>query len=188
MKLLTRTLLTLSLFSTYSFAAPSGFYIEVGGGLGLSDTIETTDKLYVYDQGYLASAILGYQANKFRFEFEQRYKSDNLYSQSIDNTYHIKVDGKLITNSQMFNISYSGYNQSNLIATVGMGAGVSCIDLEDITTEDKVLSAQAIFGLGYKISEYFISTLRYSYFYTSKSDNFKAKGDNTLALSLRYIF
>jgi len=183
-----KIVLWLSCLSSLSQAAPSGFYIELGGGLGLSDTLETTNRLYVYDQGYLASASLGYQIDRFRFEVEERYKSDTLYSLSTGGAYAIKVDGKLTTNSQMLNLYYSGYNQSNLITSLGLGVGVSSIDIEKIETEDSVLSAQAILSIGYQITEHFISTLKYSYFYTTESGDFQAKGDNTIALNLRYIF
>jgi len=184
----TKIALCLSSLCSLSQAAPSGFYIELGGGLGLSDTIETTNRFYVYDQGYLASASLGYQIEQFRFEFEERYKSDNLYSLSTGSAYAVKVDGTLSTNSQMFNLYYSGYNQSNLITSIGFGVGVSSIDIENIETEESIFSAQAILSIGYQITEYFISTLKYSYFYTTESGDFQAKGDNTIAINLRYIF
>ena len=183
-----KTSLLISLFSSSLFAAPSGVYIELGGGLSLDDTQETQNVNYIYERGYIGSVALGFQLNTFRFELEQRYKKDTLYSKSAGDGVNIKVDGDLTASSQMLNFYYSGYNSSKLITTVGLGAGITSLELGSDLKDDAIVSLQAMLSVGYQMSESFIATTKYTYFYTSQSDLFKANGDNAITFSLRYIF
>jgi hypothetical protein len=170
------------------YAAPSAVYIELGAGLGLNDTQNTKNAEYVYDRGYIGSISLGYQADKVRVEIEERYKKDDLYSTSIGNGTSLKVDGDLVSDSQMFNVYYSGYNDSKLISSIGVGAGITSLSIQDSIKDDAILSLQAMFSIGYMIKESFIVTGKYTYFYTQDSSNFKANGDNIMLFSLRYLF
>ena len=171
------------------FAEPSGFYAEIGGGLGLEDTQKTESLTFVYDQGYFASLALGYQLDLFKFEFEEIYKSDKLHSVSTDGKYSVPIDGELTMNSQMFNTYYSGYNrESKLFSTIGLGMGISTIDAASTTKDSGIFSAQAMLSVGYPVYENLILSTKYRYFYTLKSDNFKAKSDSLVSLSLRYHF
>ena len=183
-----KTSLVLTLVNIELFAAPSGAYIEVGGGMSLDDVQETKNVNYIYERGYIGSIALGYQIDTFRVELQQRYKKDKLYSASIDNATSIKVDGDLISNSQMLNFYYSGYNSSKLITSFGLGAGITSIELSDSLKDDAILSLQGMLSIGYQISENFIASTKYTYFYTSQSDSFKENSDNAITFSLRYIF
>ncbi len=177
-----------SLFPLLLQAEPSGIYIDGGVGFTLSDTIETQKVNFVYNRGPLLSLSLGYQYNHFRLELQDRYKKDKLYSASAQDSYSVAVDGDSTINSQMLNFYYNGYNESKLMSSVGFGLGVSSLNTKDTYEDCYVPSAQGLFSVGYRVSDNFISSLNYAYLYTLKSDNFKAKGDNSFSFSLRYIF
>jgi len=182
-KILLLTLLNISLF-----AAPSGVYIELGAGLGLDDTVETKDVNYVYNRAYIGSVALGFQIDTFRLELQERYKKDDLYSASLGNSSSIKVNGDFISNSQMLNFYYSGYNKSRLVSSIGVGAGITSLRLGDTIKDDGILSLQGMLSVGYQVSEDFITTIKYTYFHTSQSDSFKVNDDSAITFSLRYIF
>ena len=183
-----KTSLLLTFFKLALFAAPSGVYVELGAGLSLDDVQETKCVNYVYNRGYIGSIALGFQVDTLRVELEQRYKKDDLYSASIGNSSSIKVNGDLISNSQMLNLYYSGYNSSKLISSVGLGVGITSLELGETLKDDTVLSLQGMLSVGYGISESFIATTKYTYFYTSQSDSFKANSDSAITFTLRYIF
>ena len=187
----------LSIFSTLFlssalFGAPNGVYIETGLGASLEDT-QTIQKIkYVYERGFSGNVALGYQANLFRFEVEALYRTDKLLS-----FYNYKAEGNLIQNSQMFNIYYSGYNKSSLVSTIGFGAGVSSISVEDLSQIDipqadiknsAIPSYQGMASVGYMFDKHITCTLKYKYLYTSKSDDFEARGVSDISFSLRYLF
>lgn len=192
MKQLTRIFLKssflLTLLNISLFGAPSGVYIELGGGMSLDDVQETKNVNYVYERGYIGSVSLGYQVDTFRVELEQRYKKDDLYSASIGDSSSIKADGDLISNAQMLNLYYSGYNSSKLITSIGLGAGVTSLELGNDLKDDAILSIQGMLSIGYQITESFIATTKYTYFHTTESESFKANGDNAITFTLRYIF
>ena len=187
----------LSIFSTLFlssalFGAPNGVYIEAGLGTSLEDT-QTIQKIkYVYDRGFSGNVALGYQVNLFRFEVEALYRADKINSFS---NYH--ADGDLTQNSQMFNLYYSGYNSSNLVSTIGLGAGVSSISVENLkqvgTPQDdiensSIPSYQGMASVGYMFDKHITCTLKYKYLHTSKSDDFEARGVSDISFSLRYLF
>ncbi len=177
MKLLLSLLLSMQLY-----AVGSGVYVELSGGLGLNDTIEAKNGAYVYDKEYIGSVSLGYQADLLRLELEAIQKKDRLYSFGA-----ISVAGDLEQTSQMFNLYYSGYNESKLVTTVGIGAGVTAISLQE--AEDKnILSYQGMFSIGYMSTQSLTITTEYTYFYTTESDNFKSNSDNIFSLNFRYLF
>jgi hypothetical protein len=88
----------------------------------------------------------------------------------------------------MLNFYYSGYNKSKLVTSVGVGVGITSLTLGDNIKDDGILSLQGMLSVGYQVSEDFITTLKYTYFYTSQSDSFKENGDSAITFSLRYIF
>ncbi len=174
------------------FGASSGLYVEVAGGTGFGDELETKSASYVYDRGFIGSVALGYQMDKFRLELEGRYKKDELYSYL-----NVVTTGDAVQTSQMVNVYYSGYNSSKIVSSVGVGVGVSSINLEDVTqlsTPQKdvkssgILSYQGMFSVGYMITESITTSLKYTYFHTDKSDEFKSNGDSSFSLGLRYLF
>jgi len=184
-----RYLLTFfSLFPLLLQAEASGIYIDGGIGFTLSDTIETQEMTFVYDRAPLLSFSLGYQYNHFRLELQERYKKDTLYSASAQDSYSVSVDGDSTINSQMLNFYYNGYNESKLMSSVGLGLGISSLNARDTYKDSYVPSVQGLFSVGYRVSDDFISSLNYAYFYSLKSDDFKAQGDNSFTFSLRYIF
>ena len=186
------SIFSILLLNTCLFGAPSGVYVEAGLGTSLENTQDIRNLEYVYDRGFYGSGALGYQANQFRFELEALYKTDKLYS---FNNY--KAQGDLKQNSQMLNIYYSGYNKSNLVTTIGLGIGISNISVSDLKQvgapqddieNSSILSYQGSASVGYMFDEHFTCSLKYNYFYTSKSDDFNAKGSNNFTLNLRYLF
>ena len=177
-----------SLFPLLLQAEPSGIYLDGGVGIALSDTIATQEVNFVYDQKPLLSLSLGYQYNHFRLELQERYKKDKLYSASAQDSYSIAADGDSIINSQMLNLYYNGYNESKLMSSIGFGAGISTIDLKETYKESQIPSFQGLFSVGYQVRANLITSLNYAYFYILESDTFQSKADNSLTLSLRYIF
>lgn len=186
------TLFSISLLSTSLFAAPSGIYIEGGVGTSIEDTQNIQAHEYVYNKGFSGNIALGYQADLLRFEFEGLYRADKLYS--FDN---YKAEGDLTQNSQMLNVYYSGYNKSNLVTTIGLGAGISNISVTDLKQvgapqddieNNSIPSFQGMGSIGYMFTDHVTGTLKYKYFYSTESDNFDARGTNNLSLNLRYLF
>ncbi|MEA1892397.1 MAG: outer membrane beta-barrel protein [Campylobacterota bacterium] len=188
-----KKLLLLSLLTCLKlFAAPNTVYVELEGGIGLEDGFSTKTDDYAYDSGFVGSIAVGYQLDSYRLELEGRYSKDKLYSMG-----NYSASGDLIKNSQMLNAYYSFYNHSKLITTLGAGVGITSIELNDLVefnTPQKdlknrnILSYQALFSVGYMITDSVIISLKYRYFYTAKSDDFNACDDNIFTLSLRYLF
>ncbi len=178
MKLVLSLLLSIQLY-----AAGSGVYVELSGDLGLNDTIEVKNGTYVYDKEYAGSISLGYQADLLRFELEAMQKKDRLYSFEA-----VSATGDLEQTSQMLNLYYSGYNKSKLVTTVGIGAGVTSLNLKDDTKDKNILSYQGMFSVGYMSTQSLTITTEYTYFYMQESDNFKSNSDNIFSLNFRYLF
>ena len=169
-------------------AAPSAFYIELDAGVSIDDTLEVKDFTYTFKQGLLSSFALGYQADTFRFEIQERYKKDSLHSISSGDSLSVSANGDLVTHSQMLNFYYSGYNHSKLISTIGLGVGISAIKVGDNIDESSIFSTQASFSVGYKMSKSFILSTKYAYFYTLEKNLLEANGSNNITLGLRYLF
>ena len=167
---------------TDMFAVESGVYIELGAGSGTKKQLNTKDGDYIAQSSYVGSVYLGYQADIFRIEFEDSYKSDTLKSYKGDS-----IDGDFTQNTQMFNLYYSGYNESKFITTLGVGAGISSIEVQDIK-DSNIFSYQAMFSIGYMKTKDIIITPKYSYTRTSKSDHFERNSDQILSLNIRYLF
>lgn len=170
------------------FATPiNGIYLELGAGLGIKDTIDTNKMFkYTYNKNYLAEIILGYQYENYRFELEQSYKKDTLYSHGTAIS-----KGDLIQNTKMIN-TYVSHRKKKTLTSIGIGFGISTIKLNDVYTismkDDNIFTSQAIYSVGYMFSDEFILTSKYTLRYMIESDNFKAKLDNLFTLNLRYIF
>jgi len=192
-----KVILLCLLCSIRLFAAPSGIYLEIGAGIGLQNTLDAENTNYLYKRGYNGSLSIGYQADLLRFELEGRYKQDKLYSASAGNLGDISVGGNLVQESQMLNIYYSGYNQSNLVATIGTGIGITSISLKNLSElnmaqkdikNKNIFSYQAMISVGYMFNKSITFSTEYTYFNTKKSDDFKSNSDNFFTLSLRYLF
>jgi len=181
------------LFSSLNlYATQSGLYVELEAGLGSLDKLETPTTNFTYNRAYCASAALGYQLRNYRIELQTKRKTGSLYSYN-----NISRDGEILQTSNMLNAYYSKYNQSKLVTTVGFGAGVSSIELNEMKhfsvtqpniKESSILSAQAMFSVGYMINRHLTLSTKYSYFYINSSENFKANTESLFSLSIRYIF
>ncbi len=185
---LIKTILILCLLSSVMHAAPNGVYLELGLGIGTKNIMQTTTATYTYNRSPIGSVAFGYQVNNLRFELEGLYKEDPLASVLIGENSHLKVDGNLITNSKLVNFYYSGYNHSKLITSIGVGGGITSLSLQNTIKDDAILTMNAMFSVGYQVSENLIINTKYRYLYTDESENFKAKGDNIISLGLCYIF
>ena len=180
------------LFSTTLFAAPSGIYVEVGAAKSLNDTLKSDNGNFVYDKGTIGSVMIGYQAELYRFELEGRYVKEALSSFA-----NVSSSGDLTKNSQMINAYYSGYNESKYVSSIGAGVGITNITTDKLTqssipqkelSHSAIPSLQAMLSVGYMMTPSITTTLKYTYFYTAKSDELKANGENIFTLSLRYLF
>ena len=185
--MLLKSLFTLLFLHTLLLAAPSGVYLEVGAGISDTDSISSSNANYNYDTSAITSFILGYQDDLYRYELEERFSKNDLSSASIGAS-NIATDGTLAYDSQLLNFYYSGYNDSNLVSSIGLGGGITSIDLKGDIKDRNILSMQGMFSLGYMSNEHFITTFKYTYFYTKGSEHFSANGSNVVTFSLRYIF
>lgn len=189
----TKLPLFISLFATtVVFGASSGVYVEAGIEASIENTQNIQELEYAYDRALGTNIALGYQANLWRFELEAIYKTEKLYSFA-----NYKAEGDLSQNSQMLNVYYSGYNKSNFVSSIGLGAGISSLSLsnlkqvnapQDDIKNNTIPAFQAIGSVGYMLNEQITATLKYKYFYTTKGDDFDAKGSSNISLNLRYLF
>jgi len=188
MKLVTLQKFSLFLLLNSSLLAiENGTYIEVGAGLGYEDTLQTQGTLYTYERNYITNFIVGYQYNLFRVEVETRYKKDSLYSAKVFNNSDIPVSGTFTQQTEMLNTYYSGYNATKFVTSIGGGVGITTKKLENLNNSS-IFSAQALLSVGYRITENFILSTKYSYFYTQKSDAFNSNTENIFLFNARYIF
>ena len=180
------TLLLLS-FVSLLFGAPSGVYLEAGIALSDKQTLSSSNASYNFDKANISSFSLGYQDDVYRYEVQERYVAYDLSSAAVGSS-NIATTGKLMYDSQLVNFYYSGYNKSNLVSSVGLGGGITSIDLKGDIKDKNILTAQGMFSLGYMSGEHFLTTFKYTYFYIKGSEHFSNDGSNVFTLSLRYIF
>jgi hypothetical protein len=177
----------LLLLNSSLFAIENGVYLELGAGLGAEDTIDMKNTTYSYDKDYILDATVGYQYNLYRAELEVRYKKDSLYSAEVLNNSQLRTYGDITQSTEMINAYYSGYNSTKFVTSVGAGVGITTKELQNVKSSN-IFSAQALLSVGYRVTEKFIISTRYSYFYTQKSGEFDADAENIFLLSARYIF
>jgi len=177
----------LLLLQSSLFSIENTIYVEIGASNGLNDTIKSSNAEYIYDSQLAGSAIIGYQHQEYRFELQEIYKQDSLNGVKLDNGRSISKSGDVKTSSHMLNYYYNGYNQSKFISSIGVGAGLSSIELDGIE-EKSLLSVQGMFSVGYMMTEEFIFTTKYTYLHITSGDTLKANKDRSIALSLRYLF
>jgi opacity protein-like surface antigen len=187
-----KKLLLLTLLSLEIFAAPSGVYVELGAGLPLEDSLKGKGVNLSYDKDYIGNLAIGYQLDLYRFELEGKYQKSKLES-SLG---HV-ASGDITQDSQMLNAYYSGYNESKLVSSIGIGAGITNIKTTNLKElgvsqtdikSETIPSLQGMLSVGYQNTPNFITTLKYSYFYMFKSDEFDASASNIFSLTFRYIF
>lgn len=192
MRYLAGIVLTTSLFAT----PPSGVYLELDGGSGLNTTQKTESGEYKYDKGGIASFALGYQIEFFRVELEGEYKYNKIYSFGNNNQ---TATGDLTRESKMFNVYYSGYNESKLVSTIGLGAGLSDIKSKDLLitssnnpssdfSYDNIFTYQGSFSIGYMVTKHITTQIKYKYIATTKQDDLKENSDNIFSFGIRYLF
>jgi len=191
-KKIIRTLLTTSLLSSTLFCAPSGVYVEVGAGVNANTSINTIDNKASFNQMYNGSLALGYQADAYRFELEERYAKSDLdgYGTGV-------ATGDITKESRVLNVYYSGYNESNMVTTFGAGVGLTNTKLSNMkalnTTqteifEEDTLTLQGTFSIGYMFTPHITTSGKYIYHYVKESDKFKSNTENIFNLTLRYLF
>ena len=176
------------LLNSSLFAIENGVYLELGAGRGYEDSVQVEETTYTYERDYILNAIIGYQYERYRVELETRYKTDSLYSAAILNDSHIRTSGDFTQTTEMINAYYSGYNATKFITSIGAGLGVTTKELQNTLKSSSIFSAQALLSVGYRVTENFILSTKYSFFYTQKSGAFKADTENTFLFSARYIF
>ncbi len=194
MKLLLIFLLALSVYGASKPekpVAPSGLYIETNIDYPSSDSMNYDDVKYKYDAGLSGALAIGYQMDRWRFELEGNYSKDDieeLKSATVeDATGKIKKEGGLV------NVYYSAYNDSNLVSSIGLGAGVTNIETDklkvnDVAAEDTSVDSsftyQATMSLGYMVGEDWTWTVKYRYL---NIDDLKDT-TSTFSLGIRYLF
>ncbi len=175
------------LLPSFLFSIENTPYIELGTSYEFTNSIESSNAKYVYDKSISGSVMLGYQYREHRFEFEERYKHSSLVGVKLDSGLNIAKEGDITTSSHLLNYYYNGYNTSKLVSSIGIGAGLSDIDL-DGATENSLFSMQGMFSIGYMMSKHFIFTTKYTYLYITAGENLDAKVDSSVGISLRYLF
>lgn len=186
--------LLLLLFTLWSgvSASQNGLYVGLSGGSAFGDTIEQENATISFEKSYLGELVLGYEYKQFALELEERYVYKSLYS--INN---YLATGDTRENAQMLNILYSGYNNSKLVSSIGVGVGQSSIKLQNVkqfsralvdVRNDSILSYQGLFRVAYRVTNSLRVTCSYSYFYKEKSEDFSSMGESSLAFGLRYNF
>jgi hypothetical protein len=188
-------LFILLLIATVAFSAPNGLYIE-------ADVAAQSAKndIYTTDVGVGASVALGFQYDKVRFEAQAKKFITKLDGYDTQTT-NYEADGDMDVDSQFINFYYSGYNKTRLVSTIGLGVGVSEVNIKDVeiftSAEDdvklkKLLSYQASYSIGYMVNSHFSYVLKYNYLYidNDKKDEFNTKSfqNHSLGIGLRYLF
>jgi hypothetical protein len=176
------------LLNSSLFAIENGIYLELGAGAGYEDSMQVEETTYTYDRDYILNAIIGYQYELYRVELETRYKTDSLYSAEVLDGSHILTSGDFTQTTEMINAYYSGYNSTKFVTSVGGGLGVTTKELQNTLKSSNIFSAQALLSVGYRVTEKFVLSAKYSFFYTEKSGAFKSDNENIFLFSARYIF
>lgn len=188
MKLLAPLLCSISLF-----AAPSGVYVEVYYDKPVSSNITTDTASIKNDTGESGTVALGYQMNQWRFEAESNYSKNAIKSfQKTKESSKSITKGDLEKTGGMLNVYYSAYNDTQLVSSIGLGAGQSIIKTKDLTIDgvkkdikkEKSFTYQASVSLGYMIDEDWTWTVKYKY---QKMRDIKNQHSN-YSLGLRYLF
>lgn len=179
------------LVTTSLFAADSGFYIALDGGVDLGDKLKAKTVAYNYDTGFFGSGAFGYQVDKFRLELEGQYQQNPITSLSSN-----AAKGDLIRESQMLNVYYSGYNSSRLISTLGIGAGSSDIRSNKLTVlgtsndfeVKNIFTYQGSFSVAYKLTDSLDFGVKYRFIVTSKQDMLEENSQSIISAGVRYLF
>ena len=179
MKYLLSFLLSLPLF-----AAPSGLYLESNLGAALKNSQSTSTQTLEYKDGFEGAVALGYQLDLWRVELEADYVQNAVDSNSSQNS-------DLKRQSALLNLYFSGYNDSHFVSTVGIGLGISNLNLDQHSREN-LFSYQASFSVGYMFDESWTLSLRYRYFGSSSfsmdGTDYDPLSQNHVTAGLRYLF
>ena len=145
----------------YGIPRYDGFYVEIGGGSGLENSIDTYLYKYKYKRKYFGEASIGYRKNNYRFELCQIYKKDSLHSYAGE----YFSSGDLIEQSTMLNVYLDGYNKTHMTSFVGLGTGVSSLSISDtysFTKKDaSIPTFQSLIGFGYMFNQNLTLSLKY---------------------------
>jgi len=172
-------------------AAQNGIYVELNAGIVLKDEKKIVNDVYTYDENFVGSVAVGYQMDLLRFEIEESYNSASVNSVNLNS-----ASGTILRESKMFNLYYSGYNDSKLVSTIGIGAGVSDVKSKDLKilgassefSYKNVFSYQASFGVAYMLDEDWSLNLKYKYLATMKKEQLQDYSDSIVTLGIRYLF
>ncbi|MEA3227804.1 MAG: hypothetical protein U9P38_01905 [Campylobacterota bacterium] len=168
--------IALFFIATNLLAVESGLYLELGMGKGVNEKLNAKERDYSHKNATVGSLFLGYQADLYRVELEQSYRSSVLNSSE-----------DIVQDTKMLNFYYSGYNHSKMVTTFGAGVGVTSVEVLDIESSN-IFTYQAMFSIGYMTTQSITITPKYSYIRTVKSDDFDRNSDHLITLNIRYLF
>lgn len=166
--------------SSTSLVAAEGWYLSVGGGANHveDDSIRGTFTQEVeYDFGYVGKGAVGYQyENGLRSEFELSYRNNDLDTIAAN-----RATGDISSYSAMLNVLYDfDISETGLDTYVGIGAGLSYIDMDSVTPvgfgfsalddSDTTPAFQGIVGVSYDVANATELYANYNYFYAPHPD------------------
>ncbi len=191
MKILLILFITMSLYAAQKTKEPavaSGLYIETNVDYPSTDSMKMEDVKYHYDAGFAKSLAVGYQMERWRFELEGNHVKDEI-TKITDSV----STGDLTKTGALANVYYSAYNDSKLVSSIGIGAGITNIEAEDLEiddtaqddiSEDNSFTYQATISLGYMVTQDWTWSIRYRYLNVKDL----GAGTQTFSLGLRYLF
>jgi len=171
-----------------SLYAKDGLYLEMGVGMALDDTFGSEGIDYVYDAKANYLAFVGYKYQNWRVDVEYKRVSEELYSASKDGSFSVGIEGKYNKQSTLLNLYYDAYNHTKMISTFGFGCGVTNKEIEGKYKDNSLLKLQGVVGAGYQITPSLVTSVKYSCGYTQSSTHFTSSVDNSVSVTLRYIF
>ena len=194
MKLLLIFILSIGLYAGQRASepiAPSGFYVETNIDYPSTEAMEFDNVKYNFNAVLTGAVAIGYQMDRWRFELEGNYSKDDIAELVTETT--SDAVGELVKKGGLVNVYYSAYNDSQLVSSIGAGAGVTNIDAKDVqvnaTAVDDAsvknsLTYQATVSLGYMVDADWTWTVKYRYL---NIDDLKSS-TQTFSLGLRYLF
>ena len=184
--------LTTSILCAALLARENGVYVELAGGVDTADRIETHGITYKYEKSYFYEAMIGYEYDLFRIEYQYRGFNASVY-RFLD----YAASGDVSIDSHMVDLYYSGYNDTQFVTSLGIGIGTADVSMTNVKelaypvadkTQGNVFAYQGMLNIGYMIDEHMTLSMRYSYFATLKGDDFEATSQHLLGIGFRYLF
>jgi outer membrane protein OmpA-like peptidoglycan-associated protein len=164
---------------------PTGWYISLAGGANwiedgnideFSTGVLTTPNEYSYDTGYIVSGAVGYDFGRWRIEFENTFRHNDVSGFIESSTDPETAPGAEVWElSQMVNALYDIEVSGRFSASVGAGIGGNLVvftpdtngnfdgSAAGLETDDYVLAGQLIAQLAYDLTERWKVYLDYRY-------------------------